>query len=52
MRKYYTKACNFSYNSNPKNKISTKNSLPLNGSAEIYFDSVEIITRNNIKKLN
>ena len=51
MRKYYTKACNFSYNSNPKNKISTKYSLPLNGSTEIYFDSVEIITRNNIKKI-
>ena len=51
MRKYYTKACNFSYNSSPKNKISTKYSLPLNGSAEIYFDSVEIITRNNIKKI-
>ena len=51
MRKYYTKACNFSYNSKSKKKILKKNSLALNGNTEISFDSVEIISRYNIKKI-
>ena len=52
MIKYYTRACNFYYGSVSKEKIKKKQSIPLNGNRLISFDTVEIISRKNIKKLN
>ena len=58
MTKYYTRACNFSYNSKKKNKKS--NSLSLGNYKNISFDTIELISRkskktvkiDNIKKFN
>ncbi len=52
MIKYYTRVCNFYYGSNSKEKIKKKLSIPLNGSNQISFDSIEIITRKNKKKIH
>ena len=52
MKKYYTRACNFYYGSNSKEKIKKKLSLPLNGNNLISFDNVEIITRKYKKKIH
>jgi len=52
MIKYYTRACNFYYGSTSKDKIKKKLSLPLNGNNLISFDTIEIITRKNKKKIN
>ena len=52
MIKYYTRACNFYYGSISKEKIRKKLSLPLNGNHLISFDSFEIITRKNKKKIH
>jgi len=51
MKKYYTRACNFYYGSISKEKIKKKLSLPLNGNNLISFDTIEIITRKNKKKI-
>ena len=58
MTKYYTRACNFSYNSKKENKKS--NSLSLGNYKNISFDTIELISRkskktvkiDNIKKFN
>ena len=52
MKKYYTRACNFYYGSISKEKIKKKLSLPLNGNNLISFDTIEIITRKNKKKIH
>ncbi len=52
MKKYYTRACNFYYNKTSREKVKKKISLPVNGNKSISFDTIEIITRNNIKKIN
>ena len=52
MIKYYTKACNFYYGSESREKIKKKLSLPLNGSNLISFDNIEIITRKSKKKIH
>ena len=52
MLKYYTRACNFYYGKNSIEKIKKNLSIPLNGNRLISFDTIEIITRKNIKKLN
>ncbi len=52
MKKYYTRACNFYYGSTSKEKIKKKLSLPLNGNKLISFDTIEIITRKNKKKIH
>ena len=52
MIKYYTRACNFYYGSTSKEKIKKKLSLPLNGNNLISFDTIEIISRKNKKKIN
>ncbi len=51
MEKHYTRACNFFYGAISKKKIKSKETLPLHGNTEISFDSVEIITRDKIKKI-
>ena len=52
MKKYYTRACNFYYGTNSKNKINQKISLPLNGNKLISFKSIELITRKSNKVIN
>ena len=52
MLKYYTRACNFYYGSISVEKVKKKVSLPLHGNKLISFDTVEIISRKKIKKIN
>ena len=52
MGKYYTRACNFYYGSSSAEKVEKGLSLPLHGNKFISFDTIEIVTRNNIKKIN
>ena len=49
MKKYYTRVCNFYYGNNSKKLIKNKKSLPLNGSLEISFDHIEILSRSSKK---
>ena len=52
MVKYYTRVCNFYYGLDSIEKVKKKLSFPLHGDKLISFDTVEIITRKNIKKIN
>ena len=52
MQKYYTRACNFYYNKTSREKVKNKTSLPVGGNKSISFDTIEIITRTNKKKIN
>ena len=52
MIKYYTRACNFYYGSISKEKIRKKLSIPLHGNELISFDTIEIISRKSIKRIN
>ena len=52
MQKYYTRACNFYYNNTSKENVKKKISLPIAGNKSFSFDTIEIITRNNKKKIN
>ena len=52
MGKYYTRACNFYYGLISANKVKKKLSIPLHGNKLISFDTIEIITREKIKKIN
>ena len=47
MKKYYTRVCNFYYGKKSKYLIKKKKTLPLNGSLNISFDHIEILTRNS-----
>ena len=52
MQKYYTRACNFYYNNRSKEYVQKKMSLPIGGNKSFSFDTIEIITRTNKKKIN
>ena len=52
MNKYYTRACNFYFGQNSKDKIKKKLALPLHGNKLISFDTIEILSRNKLKKIN
>ena len=52
MKKYYTRVCNFAYGKSSVELIKKKINLPLNGSKEISFGQVEIITRTTSKVIN
>ena len=52
MKKYYTRACNFYYNRISREKVKKKISLPVCGNKSLSFDTIEIITRTNKKKIN
>ena len=52
MKKYYTRACNFYYNKVSREKVKKKISLPVGGNKSLSFDTIEIITRTNKKKIN
>ncbi len=52
MKKYYTRACNFYYGSDSKDRVKKKISLPLNGNNLISFDNIELISRESKKIIN
>ena len=52
MIKYYTKACNFYFGSISLEKVKKKESIPLHGNRLISFDTIEILTRKKIKRIN
>ena len=52
MNKYYTRACNFYYGKTSIKKIKNKSALPLNNNKLISFDTLEIMTRKNTRKIN
>ena len=52
MQKYYTRACNFYYNKTTREKIKKNISVPISGNKSFSFDTIEIITRTNKKKIN
>ena len=52
MVKYYTRACNFYYGDYSTVMVNKKLSLPLNGNDKISFDTIELITRKNKKKIH
>ena len=51
MIKYYTRVCNFYYGNNSK-KVKKKQSIPLHGNKLISFDTIEILTRKNIRRVH
>ena len=52
MYRYYTRVCNFYYGSQSKTFVRKNKTLPLNGNNSISFDMIEIISRNNKKKIS
>ena len=52
MKKYYTRACNFSYGIYSRKLIKKKRALPLNGNLDICFEHIEIISRNSSKTIS
>ena len=52
MVKYYTRACNFYFGKTSKEKVRKKLSIPLHGNKLISFDTVEILSRKNKRKIN
>ena len=52
MMKYYTRACNFYLGSISLEKVKKKQSIPLHGNRLISFDTIEILTRKKIKRIN
>ena len=52
MVKYYTRVCNFYLGKISKEKVKQKTALPLNSNKSISFDTIEIITRKNKKKIH
>jgi len=52
MKKYYTRACNFTYGKSSIKLIGKKINLPLNGNKNFSFSQVEIITRDSKKIIN
>ena len=52
MIKYYTRACNFYFGPISFEKIKKKQSIPLHGNKLISFDTIEILTRKKVKKIN
>ena len=51
MVKYYTRACNFYYGSISVEKVKKKQSIPLHGNRLISFDTIEILTRKNTRRI-
>ena len=49
MKKYYTRACNFAYGKSSTKLVKKRINLPLNGSKELSFSQIEIITRDSKK---
>ena len=51
MIKYYTRACNFYFGPISNEKVKKKLAIPLHGNRLISFDTIEIISRKNIRKI-
>ena len=49
MKKYYTRACNFTHGKKSINLVNKKINLPLRGNNKISFNEIEIISRNSKK---
>ena len=49
MSRYYTRVCNFYYGAKSRALVKDKKSLPLNGTNEISFNQIEIISRKSKK---
>ncbi len=52
MSKYYTRACNFYYGKASIEMLRKKRALPLHGNNQISFDTIEILSRKNKRKIN
>ena len=52
MMKYYTRACNFYLGSISLEKVKKKQSIPLHRNRLISFNTIEILTRKKIKRIN
>ena len=52
MTKYYTRACNFYFGPISKEKVKKNLAVPLNGNKLISFDTIEIFSRKNFKRIN
>ncbi len=52
MIKYYTRACNFYFGQKSKKKVNQGKALPLCDNNLISFDTIEIISRKNKKKIH
>ena len=52
MNKYNTRACNFYFGQTSKKKVKNKLAIPLHGNNLISFDTIEILSRKNRKKIN
>ena len=52
MIKYYTRACNFYFGSISLEKVKRKQSMPLHGNRFISFDTIEILTRKKVRRIN
>ena len=52
MQKYYTRVCNLYYKKLSREKVKKKISIPISGNKSLSFDTIEIITRSNKKKIN
>ena len=51
MKKYYTRACNFTHGKKSVNLVKKKINLPLRGNNKISFNEIEIISRNSKKTI-
>ena len=52
MIKYYTRACNFYFGSISIEKVKKKLTIPLHGNKLISFDTIEILSRKSIRRIN
>ena len=52
MLKYYTRACNFYFVPISLEKVKKKLTIPLHGNKSISFDTIEILSRKSIRKIN
>ena len=52
MTKYYTRACNFYIGPISLEKVKRKQSIPLHGNRLISFDTIEILTRKKVRRIN
>ena len=51
MSKYYTRACNFYYGKTSLEMLKKKKAFPLNGNKELSFDTIEILSRKDKRKI-
>ena len=52
MVKYYTRACNFYYGQVSKEKVKRKQSIPLHSNNLISFDTIELYSRKEVRKIS